>query len=619
MRNALTSLDNKNILYEDLLIAQHDVLELIAKNSPLQETLSYIANFSEKWIPGMRGSILVYDPNEGKLKRGGYGSMPVAFVDIVDGLVPGPKMGSCGTCAYLKRRVVSEDVFSDELWEGFHDLCRQFNINSAWSSPLLSARDGGLLGVFGMYHPEQRPLQNRDVVLVDHFARLAALSIERHNDQKVLEYRATHDQLTGLGNRRLLEEKGQEFVTEGLDAGKPVSLVFIDLDNFKAINDTFGHLQGDKLLCEVSKSIKSFVGENSLLVRLGGDEFVAVILSDLDEVASKLTMLRASLDSSVNMGDTRVQIRFSAGVVDCSLKGMPDELEALIGYADEMVRSCKSLGGDRFIVADHSISKMRLSRSKIARDLTLVLRDPDSIWPHVQPIFKLDKPELSGFEMLMRIRDRRLEKISPAECIEVAERTGLINEIGNRMLKKGFDFAANNADMFDGMTMNVNVSVRQLMGREFIEYVSVLSEINPQAISSICIEVTESQYLDPSSPAGNVLNLLKSMGFKLSLDDFGMGHASLSYLQSLPFDSVKVDRFFVKDIEEVPRNRAICQALIAMATSCDMKVVAEGVETGKQAEILLDLGCKYAQGYLWSKPFPVEQAPGYILKYKQAF
>ena len=184
---------------EALLKAQQRVLAHLAGNSSLAESLAEIARFAEACIPGMFSSILYFDNRAGCLRRGGYGKLPDSFAAIVDGLVPGPASGSCGTCAYRADRVISEDVFTDPLWAGFHDLCREYHIRSAWSTPLKSSRDGSLLGVFGMYHPEVRVPSAADLQLVDHFVHLAAIAAERYRDNCDRVYAAEHDLLTDLG------------------------------------------------------------------------------------------------------------------------------------------------------------------------------------------------------------------------------------------------------------------------------------------------------------------------------------------------------------------------------------------------------------------------------------
>ncbi len=590
-----------------LLDAQQAVLALIAQNAPLSDTLSAIARFSEQWIPGMKGSILVWDDRKGRLGRGGYGALPDSFADVVDGLVPAANAGSCGACAFERRRVISEDVFTDPRWDAFHGLCRQYEIRSAWSSPLLASRDGTLLGVFGMYHSDVRPMIRADEDLVDHFTALASLAIERHNEESLQRHQATHDVLTGLGNRRLLEQAGSAYLQRALDEDTPLSVAFIDLDNFKAINDTFGHILGDALLCSVATHMRRHFGDDTLIARFGGDEFIVVCTEPSNRTLEQLEALRVTLAKAVQMGHLSVEIRFSAGVVEYRRQSEGSKFDALISQSDEMARRAKLLGGDRSVSAALEDTQRWAFRQRLALDMTQALHDSDAIQPHLQPIVSIPDAQLQGFELLLRLKNPALRGVSIGDCIAVAEHTGMIHEIGHRMLRHGFALLEEHRAL-DGLYLNVNVSVRQLLSRNFLDGLRDLIERYPTVAARVCLEVTESHWLDSTGAAGDVLRAIKRMGLQLSLDDFGTGHASLSYLQSLPFDSVKIDRHFVEHIETNARDRSVCVALLAMARSCGMSAVAEGVETLSQARELCDLGYDRAQGYLWAKPMPIEEA-----------
>lgn len=589
-----------------LLDAQHDVLALISKNAPIHESLGAIARFAEDWIPGMKGSILRWDSKRGRLGRGGYGALPDSFSDIVDGLIPGPMAGSCGACAFEKRRIISEDVFKDPRWSEFHAVCRAYDIRSAWSSPLLASRDGALLGVFGMYHSDVRPMSRDDEELVDHFAGLAALAIERYNEETLQRYQATHDALTGLGNRRMLEQEGPVWLAQAHEQRRALSVIFIDLDNFKSVNDTFGHILGDALLVSVAEKMRHHFGGHNLIVRFGGDEFIVLSTDALDVVHEKLDQLRHSLSTSLQMGALNVEIRFSAGLIDVLSRAPESTFDALVSQSDEMSRRAKTLGGDRYVSAAWEDTQGWAFRKRLARDMTAALNQEDALDPHLQPIVSIVDGRVQGFELLLRLKTPALRGVSVSECISVAEQTGLIHEIGHRMLRRGFEILEQHREL-DACYLNVNVSVRQLLSRNFLTGLKSLVDHHADVADRICLEVTESHWLDSTGAAGDVLREIKRLGLHLSLDDFGTGHASLSYLQSLPFDSVKIDRHFVENVETNARDQSVCVALLAMAQSCRMSAVAEGVETQSQADTLASLGYERAQGYLWAKPMPVTQ------------
>jgi diguanylate cyclase (GGDEF)-like protein len=600
--------DHREIRIAQLLDAQHDVLSLISRNAPLEESLSAIARFSESWIPGMKGSILRYDEKKARLARGGYGQLPAEFAEIVDGLVPAPMAGSCGACAYHKRRVISHDVFTDPLWADFHDLCRRFRIRSAWSSPLIASRDGSLLGVFGMYHSDIRPMTHDDEELVNHFADLAAMAIERFNAEAHQRHQARHDVLTGLGNRRLLEEEGPRWLADANDRHTDLSAIFIDLDNFKSINDTFGHALADELLAKIAATFREHFGADALITRFGGDEFIVLLRESQAMALERLELLRHTLGRAVSMGSIHVEVRFSAGLVECANAGAPGSFAELVSASDEMARRAKLAGGDRCISADPGATQQWSRRHQLKHALKRALGQPDAIDPHLQPIMSLTDGSLRGFEMLLRLRDPVISSMPIGECIAVAEQTGLIQEIGHRMLRAAVDLLVTYPNELNGLYLNVNISVRQLMSRNFLTTLHALVDAHAHLTPRICLEVTESHWLDAHGPAGDLLREIHAMGFKLALDDFGTGHASLSYLQSLPFDSVKMDRHFVEHVETNARDASVCQALLAMAHSCGMSAVAEGVETSGQSDRLAQMGYDCAQGYLYSKPMPIPVA-----------
>lgn len=611
-----------DISAEDMLLGQKVVLEHIAKGSPLQETLGAISLFAEKHIPGMKASILYFDPNEQKLRRGGYGQLPSSFADIVDGLVPGPQAGSCGTCAWRRERVISEDVFTDPLWDAFHDLCRAYGIRSAWSSPLLSSADDSLLGVFGMYHPQVRVPTVADLQIVDQFTHLATIATQRHRMDEVLRYRAQHDALTDLLNRRGFMAGVDALINEHLSSNTPLSIVFIDLDAFKAFNDAFGHLEGDQMLRNVCTTMQTTLADLRLLTRFGGDEFLAFLPVTTEVAVQQLHVLRTTLAKGVSIAGQKLPVNFSAGVK--AVTADSQDIEALIFKTDQAVLECKSLGGAQTLVVDAERTKRAAARRGLARRIELAL-DAGKLYPHAQPIVRFADEKVVGYELLFRLNDPLLSSVPAIECITEAERVGLIHRIGKMMFQAGVDFLQQPAIESADAYVAVNVSVSQLLQLDLAESFIDIARKAGVDFRRLCIEVTESAKIDPGSAARTSIQQLKAAGFGLSIDDFGTGYASLAHLQSLPFDVLKIDRQFVSPLDElnaaqpqlaalspnlnvqkVTKSDSMCIALISMAKACDMLVVAEGIETRGQAEMLRKLGCQMGQGYLWARPAPLD-------------
>lgn len=602
---------------EQLLEGQQKILEMVATGQPLRHTLRHIAEFAEACVPDMFASILYYDPYRQCLVQGGYGRLPETFQDLVDGLVPGPKHGSCGTCAYRKQQVITENVFTDPLWEDFHPLCRSFNIHSAWSTPLISPTDGNLLGVFGMYYSTQRVPTTLDLELVDHLTYLATLAAERHcrdeerRRQTEEQHRqAREDALTKLGNRRQLQEWAGRELTQHRDNQSPLMLVFLDLDYFKAFNDSYGHNLGDKLLQRVSRSLEAGLAPFELLVRFGGDEFVALIAAPLEEVEQRLEGFSVNFANElIEIDQARARLTFSAGLVDCATVDW--NLEEAIIQADRASGLAKSLGRNRTIVVDNSHLNQAYTRIQLCQQMEKAVGQ-DLINPHGQPIVDLKTGKPVGVEMLFRPSTGVLTGVSPQTCITIAEETGLIDNIGKRMLRAACTLLSEPMVATSDLVVNVNLSVQQLMRPNFFATVMMLMAEYQISPSRICLEITESQWLDPSGPCKDVINELLAEGFRLALDDFGTGYASLALLRSLPFHNIKIDRTFVNNLGQSRDARAYCRAMIDMARTCQLVVTAEGVETEEQRQILMDLGCCRGQGYLFARPQPEVDLPGLL-------
>jgi len=610
------AVDPMGLSAAQLLQGQQRTLEMVARGESLQSCLKVIADFSEECLPEMLASILYYDPQEERLRRGGYGRLPDGFQATVDGLVPGPKAGSCGTCAFRSERVISEDVFEDPLWDGFHDFCRGYGIRSAWSSPLISPTDQSLLGVFGMYYPERRLPSPADLTMVDHMTHLATLACERHRRDEERRRQAWQDALTGLGNRHLLQARAGELIGAARQQQQPLSLVFLDLDHFKLFNDNFGHLLGDKLLQKVSRRLAAALDTAPLLVRFGGDEFVALLHESAEEAKTRLEELATSFNGEALLIDqVRAQLSFSCGVVD--LSSVHWDMGQAIVQADTAARSAKERGRNRVHVVDNEQLRAVQKRLQVGQQLDNALQY-GLIEPHAQPIIDLRTGAPLGAEMLFRTQAGVLEGVGTDLIIAVAEENGLIDKIGLEMLRGACRLLKQPPLSASEMVINVNLSVHQLMREQLADEVSQLLESEGVAARRICLEITESRWLDPDGPSRRLLLRLIDLGFHLALDDFGTGYASLVLLRALPFSHVKVDQSFVREVETSAEARALCRAMLEMGKACNVQVTAEGVETEEQRRILNEMGYFRAQGYLFARPEPIRNVPALLQRLQRA-
>jgi diguanylate cyclase (GGDEF)-like protein len=585
---------------EGILSAQQQVLDLVAGGAPIRDTLDAIARFSEAYIPTMMASMLIFDPETQTLRRGGAGCLPSSFCEAVDGLVPGPATGSCGTAAFRRERVISHDVQVDPLWGAFRDFAAHYGIRSAWSSPILAA-DGRLLGVFGMYYGDCRSPSAADLAVVDHFVHLASIAIERHRVDRDREHQATHDALTGLGNRRMLEAAVARWTTD--PGASPLAIALLDLDRFKLHNENLGHRLADVLLRHAASRIKDCCGSGDLVVRFGGNQFL--IVSPNGAVQKHLSCIMGSFQRPFDVGDARVRLSISAGTVEWDPR--TTSFDDALYQAEQACMSAKARGRERWVDFGADERRAADERRRVSRLLADAIAER-RVQPFMQPIVDLATERTIGFEMLARLVGGEAEAIPPSVFIPIAEEGAMIDALGLSMLRSTCAILAGPDTRLAGLTANVNVSLRQLMREGFSRVaIDVVGE-HRIAPSRICFEVTESHWLDTDSPARDSLLELKAAGFRLALDDFGTGYASLRQLQRIPFDTVKIDRDFVSRLGDGGRGTALCEATLRMAAACGMPVTAEGVETAEQAQMLRAMGCRNAQGYLWSRPRPAADA-----------
>jgi diguanylate cyclase (GGDEF)-like protein len=420
------------------------------------------------------------------------------------------------------------------------------------------------------------------------------------------------DALTGLGNRHLLQTRAGDLVAEAQRQEQPLSLVFLDLDHFKLFNDNFGHQLGDKLLLQFSMQLKECLPTAQLLARFGGDEFVGIIPEPAEQVSERLhDLLRRLEQDTLLIDQVRARLSFSSGVVD--LADVHWNISQAILQADTAARQAKDSGRHRIQMVDAAQLSAVQRRLQVAKELEDALRY-GLVHPHAQPIVDLRTGAPLGMELLFRARTGVLQGVSTDLCINVAEEVGLIDAIGLEMLRGACRLLKEPAIASSELVINVNLSVHQLLREDFPDEVAQLLAAEAVDARRICLEITESRWLDPDGPSRLLLNRLVGQGFSLALDDFGTGYASLLLLRSVPFRQVKVDKTFVQELEVSEEALALCRAMLEMAKAYGIQVTAEGVETLQQRQILEELGYIRGQGYLFAKPTPLEETAPLMLQ-----
>lgn len=422
------------------------------------------------------------------------------------------------------------------------------------------------------------------------------IELEKHT------YFANFDSLTGLLTRRRFVEMLDDTLSKAKQNEDTLAVLFIDLDRFKSINDSFGHETGDLLLKEVSKRIKVCLRDNDLVARVGGDEFVLLLKGiDQENISKVARRLLQSLGKAYAIQGNELRVTPSIGITLYPDDGEIDDVVKMINNADAAMYRAKQMGKNHYQFFDSELSSQLSRRMKIEKGLqqALVNDDFDLVF---QPQFNLDSGNLVGAEVLLRWKHKEIGIVPPDEFIPIAEEAGLIIPIGEWVLQKAVIQNKEWQDSgYDPIRIGVNFSLRQLELENIVEIVQrTFKEIDlrPEYIE---LEITES-VMQESETSIQFLKELKNLGVNVSIDDFGTGYSSLRYLKELPINNIKIDKSFVNDITATSKDLAIISSIIQLAHTLDLKVLAEGIETKEQMEILKSIHCNEGQGYYFSRP-----------------
>ncbi|MBP0000404.1 MAG: EAL domain-containing protein [Cyanobacteria bacterium SID2] len=429
---------------------------------------------------------------------------------------------------------------------------------------------------------------------------------ERKQAELQLRYDALHDALTGLPNRTLFMERlAQSIAQKKRHPDYNFAVLYLDLDRFKAVNDSLGHIAGDRLLVEVAKRLKSQIRYDDTVARLSGDEF-AILLQDVTLEASAHQLadrLQRSLQDPLELNYQEVFVTASIGIVMASdLYHTPSDV---LRDADTAMYRAKQLGKARQELFDTSMSQNNLKLLKLGVDLRHAL-DRRELELYYQPIVALESGQISGFEALLRWNHNELGCISPEEFIPIAEETGAIVPLGWWILDEACRQMQRWRKLFPekSLVVCVNLSGRQFSQPSLVDRVAqTLAETKLEA-KFLKLEITETTIVENAATVMETLQQFKHMGVQLSIDDFGTGYSSLSRLRSFPIDTLKIDKSFVRTMDVDRENLEITKSIVMLGQSLDISTIAEGVETPTHLAELRQLGCQYAQGYLFSRPVP---------------
>lgn len=428
-----------------------------------------------------------------------------------------------------------------------------------------------------------------------------------------LRYQAFHDQLTDLPNQNLILIQIRQCIEQRPKS--PFAVLFISLDSFKAIKEGLGHAISEQLLVEMAHRLESHVQSTNTVARVGTYEFAVLLnnIQDFQEAEIKADLLRQALKSPFKVNGSTVSSNIYIGIVNSIINY--EQPEDYLRAADTAMSHAKTQGQTSIALFDRSMQDRTLERLQMEAALQNAI-EAEELYLNYQPIVSLQTLQVVSLEALVRWRHPQRGLVSPAEFIPLAEETGLIIPLGKLVLSQACQWLSRlqkQFPLFLPITISVNLSGIELKNPTWLKSIDELLKVCSLQGSSLKLEITESILMDYTSAARVLLEQLKSRKIQLSIDDFGTGYSSLSYLQSLPINTLKIDRSFIKNIESNEKNLEITQAIINLAHSLKLDVVAEGVETQEQLDILRLLGCEYGQGYLFSRPIEEQAAADFIL------
>jgi diguanylate cyclase (GGDEF)-like protein/PAS domain S-box-containing protein len=527
-------------------------------------------------------------------------SEAMAVIDA-EGLIVDVNPAFTSLTGYSAEEAVGMDLLkpSYPVATSWDDLWTTLGVTGAWKGEVWNRRKDGMIYAVSM---SINSIRGKGGTVERRVALFTDIT-EQKRSRETIWRQANYDDLTDLPNRRMFRDRLEQALKKSRRTRLPLALMLVDLDRFKEINDTLGHEKGDALLAEVAGRLKHCVRESDTVARLGGDEFTIIIadVNDARAVDRIAHQVLEQLAAPFRLNGDPVCISGSIGVTWCPADG--DDAERLTQNADHAMYESKYAGGNRISYFKPSVPTTGLNRLQIGRDLRQALSE-EQFQLLYQPIVDLASGEVRKVEALLRWAHPTAGLLCPASFVPIAEETGQIVDIGDWVFRTACRQAIEWRQRL-GKTIQVSINksptqFRDGLGRtmKWLDYLAELGLAN----DSVALEITEGVLLNPSGTVRDILLKYRDAGIEIALDDFGTGYSSLSYLKNYHIDYLKIDRRFVAELETESSDRAVCEAMIVMAHKLHMKVVAEGIETRAQRDLLRAVGCDFGQGFYFAKP-----------------
>jgi diguanylate cyclase (GGDEF)-like protein/PAS domain S-box-containing protein len=570
---------------EDLERDRNRVLELVARNEPLELVLAQLAQMVERQCPDLRCSVLLLQ--DGAL-------VPTAGAKLASGSVRDLQRLDLRSLSGVPEGASYRELLPGPL------------LGASWTVPILSGA-GAVLGAFAIYCGVSRRPEESELDMIGKASRLAAIAIEQRQLTTRLAHQAQHDSLTGLPNRVLFKEKLHQALVRARKNDWHVAVLFVDLDRFKQINDTLGHPVGDALLQQVARRLEGCIRKTDSLARMGGDEFT-ILLTELADSQYSMKVAQKLLDSlkaPIHVEGYELFVTASIGISTYPRDGT--DAATLERNADSAMYRAKNGGRDNFQMFLPEINAAAFESLELENALRKALEHGE-LQLRYQPQTDMDG-RLTGLEALMVWNHPKLGVIPASQFIPLAEESGLIVTLGSWALCEACRRRAEWQRAWPvPAKVGVNVSVTQFTRSGYVDAVAKVLKETGLVPELLELELTESVVMRDIKESARQMQQLRSLGISLSIDDFGTGYSSLSYLRMLPIHTLKIDRSFLREVDSDPNSVPLLRAIVALAHSLQLCVVAEGVESEHQLEALRSVGCDRVQGYLIGEPMDAEAA-----------
>jgi len=593
-------MDNRE---DQLLLSQKKILERVALGGDFQEMLDELCVASELLVPESVCSVMVFDESRQHLNVISGPRLPSAVVDRLNCTVPAPRSGSCALAVFQNAPVYVSNTLEDECWSDVRQLALDFSINACWSHPVRNT-DDEVVGSFAISSFEVRAPSYFQQQLLTESANIAGIILERRDREKDLWDKAHEDKLTGLCNRPMFDMTLNHAISSARRHQAQLAVLFIDLDNFKIINDTYGHKAGDDVLREIAQRLTRCQRNSDTLARYGGDEFT-LLLENIDDLNSVTQVAQRIIDEcSLPVVTDGYSASVSASVGISLFPNDALELRELLSYADRAMYKAKSKGRNGFYFYEEGLTRVVEAKKQLSNELRSALKNNEFVLFY-QPLFLANGSMSRSLEALVRWNHPARGLLTTGDFLPMVEEEGLMDDLSEWVLHAACLQAKSWLDkglLLEKMAINFSLFTEQ---RDLYEMVWRVLETTQLPPAHLELDIAESLLVGDSDELIETLERLRKSGVGVALDNFGTGGVSLALLARLPIDLLKMDRDFVDNLTADKVDLRLIKAIVAMAASLGLPVLAKRVETDFQRDILAREGCDLLQGYFFSPALPV--------------